>query len=85
MSINFNEEVNDETMQKMQEVFGDKLKAFDRKIALIEGESIDAKDLKEIANTANQPATLEIHSVGDVKTMSDGTQYKVTKSGWRKV
>ena len=87
MSISFEENMNDETRELIEKQFGDKIKLMDKKNVLLErlNEGFKQDDFKEIANTAKQPVTLELHGGGEIKTMSDGTQYQVTKSGWVKV
>lgn len=84
MSINFNEPVNEETssfIKKMMDVQVDDKKTF---LTAFDG-PIQGALMKEIANKAGQPITLKIHNVGDVKTMADGTRYRVTSDGWERL
>lgn len=85
MSIQFENPVNDAALEKIKELFGEPV-ASDRKTLLFDkmGE-IRQYEMKEVANLAKQPATVEIHCQGTIKTMSDGTRYEVTPQGWRKL
>lgn len=85
MSMNFTQPVNDEAFTKIKELFGEPA-ASDRKTLLFdEMNEIRQKDMKEVANLAKQPVTIEIHGEGEIKTLSDGTRYQVTPRGWRKL
>jgi len=85
MSMNFNEPVNDAALARIKELFGEPV-ASDRKTLLFDHMTeIHSRDMKEIANLAKQPAAIEIHGDGDIKTMGDGTRYQVTPKGWRKI
>lgn len=86
MAISFQDPVNNETFAKIMEEFGDKVVTNDRKTFLLTNvDEINQKLMKEIANTAKQPATVELCSEGEIKTMSDGTRYRVTPRGWQKI
>lgn len=85
MSMNFDEPVNDAALAKIIDTFG-KPVATDRKTFLFDRiGTIEQRLMKEIANTAKQPATIEMNGEGDIKTMSDGSQYRVTPQGWQKL
>jgi hypothetical protein len=77
--------MNEATDSMIREIFRDDLVAMDEKTALVNRNEFQQKLMKEIANTAEQPATLELNGEGDIKTMSDGTRYRVTPDGWRKL
>lgn len=78
--------MNDETSEMIAEKFKGAVAALDDKTALINGlVDIKQKDMKEIANTAKQPVSVEMHGDGEIKTLSDGTRYQVTNQGWRKL
>ena len=86
MSIQFDEPMNEETTERIKELFGDKIAVIDEKNVLLERLSeIHQKDMKTIANKAGQPTTMTIHKQDDIVEMSDGTKYRVTRKGWRKV
>lgn len=86
MAMNFQDPVNNEAFAKIFEEFGDKVVANDRKTFLLNDVgAIHQKLMKEIANTAKQPATVEVCGEGEIKTMSDGTRYRVTPQGWQKI
>jgi len=85
MSINFDEPVGPEAESMIKELFGDPV-ASDAKTFLYDKQIVLAqKRMTELANKAKQPATVELNSEGEIKTMSDGTQYQVTPKGWRKI
>jgi len=77
--------MNNEVREKILEMFSEDVAGMDEKTALINKTEFTQRGMKELANIAKQPATLEIHNEGDVKTMSDGTQYRVTPTGWVKI
>jgi len=84
MSINFNEPVNEATNSLIKELFGVP-KADDRKTYLFdELNTIWGNKMKRLTNQAQQPVTVEANSIGDIKTMADGTRYRVTHTGWEK-
>lgn len=85
MSMNFNKPVNDEALSRIKEIYGDPV-ANDRMTLLFDKmKEIRQPDMKEIANLAGQPVSVEVHEEGETKTMSDGTRYQVTPKGWRKI
>ena len=88
MSINFDEPVSDEVTDELKRMLGDQVVAQDEKTTLLtqlEDFTLLQRRMKKIANMANQPVVVEINDLGDIKTMSDGTRYKVTQAGWRKL
>jgi len=46
---------------------------------------LETENALKIANTARQPVSVELNEQGEIKTMSDGTKYQVTPSGWKKI
>ena len=85
MSISFNKPVGPEAISMIKKLFGDPV-ASDAKTFLYDKHLIlEQKRMTELANKAKQPVTVELNSEGEIKTMSDGTQYQVTPKGWRKV
>lgn len=85
MSINFNEPVGPETENMLKKLFGDPV-ASDAKTFLYDKQLVlEQKRMTELANKAKQPVSVELNSEGEIKTLSDGTQYRVTPKGWRKV
>jgi hypothetical protein len=85
MSINFDNEANPETREMIEKLFG-KPVADDRKHFLMDQmHVIDQKLMKQVANAAKQPAKVELHGLGEIKTLDDGSRYEVTPRGWRKI
>ena len=85
MSINFEDPMNEAAKSMMEELFKDRIQAMDERTALLDKMELQQKAMSELATVAKQPVTAEIHPVGDIKTMSDGTKYEVTADGWRKL
>ena len=85
MSISFDEPMNDDAREMVKEMFKDEIQAMDERTALLNRIELRQKALSELANAAGQPVTAEVHPVGHVKTMSDGTRYEVTAGGWRRL
>jgi hypothetical protein len=85
MAMQFDKPVNDEAMAKIVEAFGQPV-ATDRKTFLFDNMgAIKQRLMTEIANAAKQPATVEVVGEGEIKVMSDGTRYRVTPTGWKKI
>ena len=85
MSINFEHPINEEALNLIQETFGTPIAQDERTVLLDRVGVIKQQQMKAIANAAKQPATIEVHSKGDIKTLSDGTRYQVTSRGWIKL
>ena len=85
MSIQFRDPMNEATKAKLCELFKNAIVALDEKTALVNSQHFNSRDLMDIARTAQQPLELNIYSDGETKTLSDGTQYRVTKKGWQKI
>lgn len=85
MSIQFEQPMNEATRKMMEEMFKESITAMDERTALISAMEFNAADLKKLANAAGQPAELHLHEEGEIKTMSDGTQYRVDPKGWRRI
>ena len=84
MSINFKDEVGEDVLEEMKRFFGEQT-PMDRNTALIDAKLIDSREMKKLANLANQPVSVELHGAGEIKTLSDGTKYQVTPQGWKKL
>ena len=85
MSISFEDPMNDEAREAFYKIFGTEVVAMDERQVLLNKRDFKQSDMKIVANAAKQPAQLEMHGEGDIKTMSDGTRYKVTSRGWQKL
>ena len=84
MSINFEHEATPEAIEKMRQAFGEAVASDGRQFLYDNMREIKQTDMKAIANAAKQPAVVELHEQGEIKTMADGTQYEVTPTGWRR-
>ena len=85
MSINFQQPPTPESIEMMERMFGKPAAKSDRNFLYDKLEAIDRKQMSDLARTAGQPVDVEIHGEGEIKTMSDGTKYRVTPTGWVKV
>lgn len=85
MSMNFDRPVNEAALAKIKEIFGQPTASDGKTLLFDEMGEIDSRDMKKIANLAKQPAVIEVHGDGDIKELGDGTRYKVTPRGWRKL
>lgn len=85
MSVIFPSIPNELAIKMMEEYFG-KPVASDGKTNLFnELPEIESRLVKAIANAAEQPVSIEMNSIGDIKTMEDGTQWRLTPTGWHKI
>lgn len=82
--MQFDKPMNDNARKMIEEMFGPGV-PIDEVTALIKFDYIDGQKMKKIANTAKQPVTISMVGEGEVKTLSDGSQYQVTNRGWIKL
>ena len=69
----------------IDEFYADKPEAIGEKAALLsEIDGMDESEQKEFIDTAFSQAFTEFENQ-EYKTMKDGTEYKVTPKGWRKL
>jgi phage gp36-like protein len=90
MSINFKEEMNEETLEVFKKmidvgsisnpVVQDKCKALFDDITKVHKE-----EMKILEKIADQSISIEINEEGEIKEMSDGTKYLVTPNGWKRI
>lgn len=85
MSINFNEPVNDKALSMIKELLGEPAAADKTQFLFDKLDMVAQREMSKLAKAAGQPVTVEIRGQGDIKTMSDGTQYEVTPRGWVRV
>lgn len=85
MSINFQNPPNPEAYARMLKAFGEPAAKSDREFLFDRIQTIEQREMRELTNVAKQPVTVELHDVGEIKTMSDGSRYEVTAGGWRKL
>ena len=86
MSMNFKDPIDGETQSMIKEMFGEHIVDMDDKTTLFNrGMDMLQSDFKKIANKSKQVVEVEINDVGDVKKMSDGSEYKCSIDGWIKI
>ena len=87
MSIQFDQPMNEETMQHIRKMFHGKIAVVDDRRVLLDDlkEAFNRRQMSDLARTAKQPVTLNLHGRGDIVEMSDGTKYQVTDRGWKKI
>lgn len=87
-SINFQEPYSIETRRALEEFFGNAAGSDSRTLLFDHDQmkSIDTKLMSAVAKKERQPVDVSLHAPGDIKTMSDGTQYQVDEQGsWRRI
>jgi len=84
MSISSPEPMNEETQKKMREAFGEPVSS-DEKTALFNNLNETEGRFKDFAEQADQELKMQTFEEGDIKTLDDGTQYRVTNGGWVKI
>jgi len=85
MSMFFNKPISDDDKSFIKEMFGKDIAAMDQKTVLLNRRMHLQSEMMKVANQTKQPVSLEINNEGEIKTLSDGSQYRVTKSGWKKL
>ena len=85
MSITFDGKPNKEALAAMKAFFGQPVAADEKTFLFDNLPPLEGRQLSKIANKAGQTVTVGLHGEGEIKTLSDGTQYKVTPQGWRKI
>lgn len=85
MSISFPQPPSPESIEMMERIFGKPVAKSDREFLYDKIQTLEQKQMSELARAAKQPVTVELHDVGEIKTMSDGTKYRVTPTGWVRV
>ena len=79
MSINFEDDINPAAFQMLKEMSD--VEAADLKTALLNRVDLNSRKLKDLANTAKQPVTVEINEIGDWKEVG-GLVYELREAGW---
>lgn len=84
MSMNFDRPIDEETKAFMKKFLGEPVAQDDKTALYNEMKVANRRDMTELANKAGQVATMELNEIGDTKTMSDGAEYILRKTGWIK-
>ena len=85
MSVSFDGPPNKEALAAMRAFFGSPAASDEKTFLFNNLPLLEGDQLSKIARHAEQPVTMRIHGNDEIKTLSDGTQYKVTPRGWVKV
>jgi len=85
MSMNFDNPLTEEQQKIRDSFLKDALVAGDAKTALLNNTVIQREQMSKLAYELEQVVTIEINDIGDIKTMTDGTQYKLSPTGWKKL
>jgi len=83
MSMNFRKELTDKQCDMLKDMFD--VSASDKRTFLLNDAAVDPKACRDVANITNQVTELELNSIGDTKKLYDGSTYKLTRNGWRKI
>jgi len=84
MSVNFKDPMNEKARSMLREMFGEPVAQDDFKQLFNKRMEMQQKKMKELANVAKQPVTVELNSIGDRKDVG-GIVYELDESGWRKL
>lgn len=84
MSISFDDDMGSEISTRLQRMFD--VKAIDKRVALLNNvqQALDQTKMKELANAAKQPVTVEVNSIGDRKEVG-GVVYELNDKGWQRL
>lgn len=85
MSVSFEDPVSESVVKKLKDLFGEPVVEDSKTFLLDNIKELRQDRMKALANEAKQPVTVALHSVGEIKSLSDGTKYQVTPKGWQKV
>jgi len=87
MSIQFDGPIDAEARAELIKLIGRNVLVDDGQNFLLsnENETILQFQMAQVANAAKQPVKVMLHDEGDVIEMRDGTKYRVTPNGWRKI
>jgi len=86
MSMQFDGPMNEKSLAKMKDLFGDTMIVSDERKALFDNLTEEKQEeFKLFPRKVDQPVTTKIHKEGNIVEMSDGTKYQVTKQGWKKI
>lgn len=85
MSMNFEKSLTDLDKSFIKKLMGNDIAAIDDQVVLFNSNIIEQSKMKKIAIQTNQPVCVEINELDEIKKLSDGTEYKVTKDGWKKI
>lgn len=83
MAITFTETMTDFDKGVITDVFEDVYFTTSREV-LVSDKDMEKKRAK-LGALIDKEISFEVLQEGDIKTLSDGTQYLVTNSGWRKL
>ncbi len=88
MSMSFDTPLTNEQSELLNKFLDTKkiaVVAQDDRNVLFDTFSAQRNEMSKLANDLGQPVTVEINNPGEIKTMSDGTKYRVTPQGWKKI
>lgn len=85
MSMNFKDDIDDHTRSMIDEFFKDKVVAKDNRQVLFNDLLLEKKKIEQIEKSAKQDSNAKYDQLGTIKTLSDGSRYKLKNSGWLKI
>jgi hypothetical protein len=83
MSMNFRNELTGKQCNTLKDMFD--VSASDKRTFLLNDTAFNSKSCGDLATLMNQVAELELNNIGDTKKLSDGSKYKLSENGWRKI
>lgn len=85
MSIQFENPMDEETQRRLREWFGPQIAAMDERLVLLNRLELESTKMQDLANRTKGPVVVELHDEGEIKTLGDGTRYRVTAAGWKRM
>lgn len=88
MSMSFDRPLTEGQSEILTDFFKDReipVAVQDDRNILFDSFEMNREEMSKLANDLGQPVQVELHEKDEIKTMSDGTKYRATSQGWRKV
>ena len=86
MGMHFEEPMDEATALEIRKTFEQKIAVMDAKNVLLEKiGDFEQQQMEDIKYRAVKPVETKLYDENDIVEMTDGTKYKVTPEGWRKV
>lgn len=85
MSVSTPSPMTAEMMESLRRTLGKPVARDERTALYDQMAALTSKQGGDMARAQGEPVKVEMHEVGDIKILSDGTRYQVTPSGWKKL
>lgn len=84
MSVNFTFPVGQGVKDMLREALGQPVAADNKTFLHDRLNQLDQRVMSQIAQKANQPVTVGVNDIGDIKVVQ-GVQWRLEKTGWMRV